>query len=449
MQGFGKRRCTEHVVINMTNFGTPTIATILSRFPALAEDIFKELNNKSLTKCRKVSVQWQNFIDNQKFIWLRRILKYNGSMTEFSDHWKRMITNTSTDHVKEFSTVMETFLEVYDSKCESQWAPLHLAAYQGQLEISKLIMERTKDNNPARIEDQNTALHMAAIRGHTEVCRYIIDMLDDKNPADKDGETPLSRAVLNGHLETYQLIAESLGDKNPPVKYGLSSLHLASEIGQLEVCKYIMDNLEDKNPPCVQGAYDGLTPYDMAARNGQLEICKLFLETLPNKNPATFLGRTPLHYAAYAAYDANAANPDHLGVCKVILESIEDPNPVSNTGCAPIHCAADGGNLEILRLFLDNGADRELTHFGRTPIEIAASNGHFRACLFLMRNLQDFVTFSKIIWNNNVNNSTAKVIILVLLLAIGVLVLAFSLMALADRDEVLNIKPFARFKTSI
>ena len=133
MRGFGKRKCTENLVINMTNFDTPTIDTMLSRFPAVAEDIFKELNNKSLTKCRKVSVQWQNFIDNQKFIWLRRILKYNGSMTEFSDHWKRIITNTSTDHIKELSTVIETFFEV--NECKSQWAPLHIAAIQGQLEI--------------------------------------------------------------------------------------------------------------------------------------------------------------------------------------------------------------------------------------------------------------------------------------------------------------------------
>ena len=114
-------------------------------------------------------------------------------------------------------------------------------------------------------------------------------------------------------------------------------------------------------------------------------------------------------------------------VCKAILESIEDQNPVSNTGCAPIHCAADSGHLEILRLFLDNGADRRSIYFGRTPIEIAASKGHFRACLLLMSNLQDFVSFPKIIWNNNVNNSTAKVIILVGLLVLGVLVLAVFL----------------------
>ena len=415
MRGFGKRRCTEHVAINMTNFGTPTIATMLSRFPALAEDIFKELNNKSLTKCRKVSVQWQNFIDNQKFIWLRRILKYNGSMIEFSDHWKRMITNTSTDHVKEFSTVMETFLEVYDSKCESQWAPLHLAAYQGQLELSKYIMERTKDNNPTRIEDQNTALHMAAFNGHTEVCRYIIDMLDDKNPADKDGETPLSTAVLNGHLETYQLIAESLGDKNPSVKNGLSPLHLASERGHLELCKYIMDNLLDKNPPAVGGNNAGLTPYHIAAADGKLEVCKLFLETLTDKNPYnTQQDFTPLHLAALFG---------RLEVCKLISESIEDKNPVAIDGSVPLHCAALFGRLEILRFFLRNGVDRRSISNGETPIQIAASRGHFRSCLFLMGNLQDTVSFFKgiKIWKNN--STIAKFLVNTLILLFGAMII--------------------------
>ena len=66
MQGFGKKKCKENNVINMTRFDTPTIDTMLSRFPAVAEDIFKELDSKSMVKCRKVSVPWQTFIDNKK-----------------------------------------------------------------------------------------------------------------------------------------------------------------------------------------------------------------------------------------------------------------------------------------------------------------------------------------------------------------------------------------------
>ena len=56
MRVFGKSKSAEDVVINMANFDIPTIDAILSRFPAVAEDIFKELDSKSMVKCRKVSV---------------------------------------------------------------------------------------------------------------------------------------------------------------------------------------------------------------------------------------------------------------------------------------------------------------------------------------------------------------------------------------------------------
>ena len=59
----------------MNHFDTLTIDTLLLRFPSIAQDIFKELDNKSLIKCRKLSVPVQNFIDNEKFIWIRPMQK--------------------------------------------------------------------------------------------------------------------------------------------------------------------------------------------------------------------------------------------------------------------------------------------------------------------------------------------------------------------------------------
>ena len=410
MRGFGKRRFTEDVVINMTNSDTPTIDTMVSRFPRIAQDILKELDNKSLIKCRKVSVPWQNFIDNQKFIWIRRLQKYSRSMEEFSEQWKLMIVNTPTERVKELSIVVGEFFgskEKYSPKAsESQWAPLHVTADQGHIELSKYIIQTTGDKNPTRKNGQHTALHMAAFVGHTEVCRHIVELIEDKNPANKNGVSPLSNAAFNGHLEIYQLIAKSVEDKNPSENSGLTSLHLASRRGHIEVCKYIMDNLLDKNPPTVQGSLPGLTPYHWAASNGQLEICKLFLETLADKNPGNFNGYTPLHYASLDG---------HFEVCKVILESIENKNPVANNGDTALHWAAEGGHLELLQLFLNHGVDRRSIYNGKTPIHVAASNGHFRSCLFLMGNLQDIVSFFKGIWDSNSTKSrVAKVLLKVL-----------------------------------
>ena len=423
MRGFGKKVYRENVVINMTNLDTPKIDTILSRFPAVAENIFKELDSKSMVKCRKVSVPWQNFIDNQKFIWIRRMQKRSGNMEQFYEQWKLVIRNTPTDHVKELSKSLEQLFdkilrnkidfENVTSGRKSQWAPLHATASQGHLELSRYIIQKTGDKNPTGSFDI-TPLHFAAYNGHTEVCRHIVELVDDKNPFNDKGHSPLTIAASNGHLEVYQLIAELLEDGNPSNYDG--SLHLASEAGHLEVCKYIMDNLLDKNPPAVGGINDGLTPYHIAADFGQLEVCKLFLETLADKNPFDTLHLyTPLHCAASFG---------HLEVCKLISETIEDKNPVAIDGVVPLHCAALGGHLEILRLFLHNGVDRRSIYYnGWTPIQIAASEGHFRSCLLLMGNLQDIVSFFKgiKIWYNN--STKAKILVNTLILLFGAMVI--------------------------
>ena len=47
---------------------------VLLRFEHLGEDIFDSLDNKSLTTCKKVSKMWNNFINDQKYFWIRFIM---------------------------------------------------------------------------------------------------------------------------------------------------------------------------------------------------------------------------------------------------------------------------------------------------------------------------------------------------------------------------------------
>ena len=49
------------------------IEQMVLRFPKLAKDIFKDLDDKSLKNCLKVSREWSKFIPNQKFSWERCI----------------------------------------------------------------------------------------------------------------------------------------------------------------------------------------------------------------------------------------------------------------------------------------------------------------------------------------------------------------------------------------
>jgi ankyrin repeat protein len=180
-----------------------------------------------------------------------------------------------------------------------------------------------------------------------------------------------------------------------------------------------MNTLVDKNP---QNA-SGQTPYHFASLRGQLEICREFLKTLADKNPVNLEGFTPLHYAAAAG---------HLEVCKVILESIEDKNPAANNGYTIFHGAAHRGQLEIIRLLIDNEVDRRPIYNGETPIQLAASYGHFRSCLLLMSNFQDIVSIFKGI--GNFHPYKAGLCVLIFGIVLGVIVGIIIEMSLNHRN---------------
>ena len=115
------------------------------------------------------------------------------------------------------------------------------------------------------------------------------------------------------------------------------------------------------------------------------------METLTDKTPLSLEGYTPLHFAARS---------NHLEVCKAILETTEDKNPASNNGFTPLHDAAVADHFKVIQLLIDNGVDRRLTYYGETPIQLAASHGHLRSCVVLMKNFQDILSFFKGIWNH-------------------------------------------------
>ena len=73
---------------------------------------------------------------------------------------------------------------------------LHNAGKKGNLEIFKLIFDKTEVKNPKN-QIGITPLHHAAKDGHLEICKLICSSIKDKNPVDNLGETPLDLALLS------------------------------------------------------------------------------------------------------------------------------------------------------------------------------------------------------------------------------------------------------------
>ena len=301
------------------------LAQACNRFPMIADMIFKNLDDESLSTCKLASRNINKFIKNERFFWLRQIGRNNKHFQEFQMTWNQTLKQTPTFilmkiakavnqldlnplfnwsplHVAAISgslDLCEYILEKTRNNTETgSWkvTPMHLAASQGHLQIVKFLTENHFDKNAEDVKG-NTPLHFAAMNGQVEVFKYLVDANDDhfdKNLPNNSGVTPLRLAAQNGHLGMYKVIVKDELNKNPTLtQHGTTALHFAATNGHLELVKYIVKNSINPNP----GQLQGITPFHNAARNGHLQVCQFFLDTIVDKNPRDIAGNTPFQLA--------------------------------------------------------------------------------------------------------------------------------------------------------
>ena len=79
---------------------------ILTLFPYVGEDIFKNLNNKELVRCREVNKTWKDFIDNNRLIWTRKIYAHTKDSTRHQIDWKIVLNKASLEVLKKLAMAL-------------------------------------------------------------------------------------------------------------------------------------------------------------------------------------------------------------------------------------------------------------------------------------------------------------------------------------------------------
>ena len=336
---------------------------IVKRFPVLAVNISKNLDNQSLVKFKESNRENVEFMIQNRSYWIRILKKYNVYFETSKESWKKSISNTPTEFIRQlamaalhfFKTAsedVENFIEVTfhpwnDGTFYQELTPLHIAAYDGDIDFFYEVKKVTLDLNQCLKQSRIAPIHLAAYRGHLELCRQLLeDWIENKIPC-----AVLHYAAVAGHLEVYKLFHDIIEVKNPvltkqertPTDYiGKTPLHLAAEKGHSEICKFIIERVEVKNPP---ENYYGDTPLHFAAASGHLDICKFMLKNINSvdeKNPRGRKGETPLHMATIEG---------HLNICKLIMAHINDINPKNSVGKTPMDIAKERNQIYILQLF--------------------------------------------------------------------------------------------------
>ncbi|KAI5801200.1 ankyrin repeat-containing domain protein [Geopyxis carbonaria] len=208
--------------------------------------------------------------------------------------------------------------------------PLHWAAEHDELNVAQRLLDRGAPIAARNIPDEEAAVHIAARCGSVGVLNFLLSRGASVDVVDKDGRKPMHSAAWAGQDECIRLLLldmPSCIERRSTITKA-SALHYATMAGNISTVGLLID----------EGAH--------------VDACD-------------FRGATSLHMAATAGHYAVAAN---------LLKSGADPTIGDRASSdTPLHDAAFEGNVDIVQLLLDAGA--ELTHnrSGETPMHRALS----------------------------------------------------------------------------
>jgi ankyrin repeat protein len=250
-----------------------------------------------------------------------------------------------------------------NEKDNSNATPLHLAAYYGKHKIVRVLLDHRPNAN-VETESGETALHgVSCVKYESQaegvhVAQVLLACGVDVNARREDHSTPLHIASFYGKFDIAQLLLDN--DANPSAESddGETALHRVS-CGEYEIQEAgvrVAQLLLERGAAVNAQRNDSSTPLHLASYNGKPEIVHLLLGRGADANAKSDIEETPLHSVSCGEYESQEAG---LRVAELLLQRDADVNARRKDHSTPLHVASYYGNVEIVRLLLDNGANAD------------------------------------------------------------------------------------------
>ncbi len=325
-------------------------------------------------------------------------------------------------HSNDLETVQLLLRAGANAKATSRYGvtPLSEAATYGSGALVDALLKAGADVNTLTTERGETVLMTASRAGNVDAVRVLLDHGADANAKETfRGQNSLMWAAAENHPDVVKLliahgadpkVRSSDRDTTPPKlmagtpaapisRGGLTALIFAARQGSIESAKTLIDAGADIN----QGDADTNTPLLIAILNNHDELAQMLIDKGADVNLSNKDGRSPL-FAAVDAHDVDWSDRplvketdkitsldviksliDHkanvnarLTAASIIKKAAQDSaDRTLSVGATAFMRAARSGDVEVMRLLLDHGADPKLQNKdGVNALMVAAGMGY-------------------------------------------------------------------------
>jgi ankyrin repeat protein len=290
--------------------------------------------------------------------------------------------------------------------------PLSIAALNGSAALIERLLAQGADPNELSAEGQS-ALMLAALNGRPEAVAALLDAGAAVNAVEPfKGQTALMWAAGEGNAAAIQLLLAHGADMESSSRAGFTALLFAVRNAELDALRTLIAagaNVDAVGP-------DGTSALNMAIVNAYYEVASVLLAAGADPNLPDPRG-SPLHTLAWlrkpgatgnAAVGAEADAPPRpignvtsLDLARRLLAAGADPNVridwrearfnkaggtarnppelelgrhlLTYNGATAFYVAAKNGDVELMRILAEGGADATITNrFGVTPLMVAS-----------------------------------------------------------------------------